>query len=437
MNIINKSSSIMLFQLVFLIVLSFVIRVDNAVAVSVVSPGSTAVISIDPTLPKKGEPFTINVTGEWRDSCIPDQESLTYVLREYSETARPELVQMQISLRTSLVSGNLCPNAFNPTPYKLSVKIDKSVWDVIYTTVEIVEDSVSDRYVSLARFFDLVLGIHEIPPRLGSGYWLSEDTPSQGLLIEQQASTVVFYELQYNRVSGEPNWYYANGNFSGNRLVGVAYLVNWLAPVEGATFALKHNPDLNPSELPFYRLVQPEDRDLLFEESSAGINVRGYNRLSAFVGLHEADGELTPVFHDYKRWVFALDEPTLPVVVPNMIGPWVLHGFNGQSLEQTHQIQFDEWQKADSDLYRFTSNDDQWVLECHITLRGEGDCLLVSETFGLEFHYYLDKIPNDPTLVYFNGNYALAPLVSSTPDVPNQTGVLIRSGVTLPALGVQ
>jgi len=410
---------------------------DNASAASVISPGSTATISIDPVLPENDAPFTVNVTGKWRDSCIPDQGELTYEIREFMEVARPELKQVSIKLKTSLVDSTQCEGEFEPTPFELSVLVDNSDWDVIYATVDIVESPNSDRHIIWQRSFDLVLGLHEIPPRLGAGYWISEDTPFQGLLVQQQGNTAVFYELQYNRISGEPNWYYANGNFYGDSLKGVAYLVNWMSPVEGATLGLKNNPDLQPLELPYFRLVQPEDHELSFVASSAGINVRGVNRISAFVGLHEVDGEPQPVYHDYRRWVFASDETQPPPVVPDMIGSWELYGFSGQDLMQQHQIQFGAGSSIGTDLYRFSSAEDKWILNCQINIKGEGDCTLANSDLGLTINYYMDKIPSDPTLGYFNGNYAKAPLVNSDINIADQTGVLLRSGVRLPVLELQ
>jgi len=248
---------------------------------------------------------------------------------------------------------------------------------------------------------------------------------------------VVFLELTFNRTSGEPNWLYASGNFHGNSLNGVAYLVNWLSPVEGATQGWKINPDLNPSIIPYIRLVQPEQQDLTFDPSSAGISVRGVNRIQAYVGLHDVDGVPQPVYHTYKRWVFALDDVQLPPVVPDMTGVWDLYGFNGQKLEQAHQIKFGAGTKVGDDLYRFTSAENEWVLDCQINLNGEGDCTLANEGFGLSMNYYLDKTPFDSSLGYFNGNYAKAPIVNSNSAGPDQTGILLRSGVYLPVLDLQ
>ncbi len=423
--------SCLLFQ-VFALLIFFL--VGDAVALSVMSPGSTGVISIDPVLPKQGEPFTISVKGQWRNQCIPDQSKLTFEIREFTETARPTLRQARLQLKTTLVHANECSGEFEPTAYALSVPVQSSNWDVLHVTADINESAETDRHVYWHRNFDLVLGTHEINPRLGSGYWISDDTPAQGLLIQQQGDTVVFYDLTYSRTSGEPNWIYADGVFHGNSLNGVGYLVNWLSPVEGATLGFKNNPDLNPSIIPYYRLVQPVDQELVFDATSAGMVVRGVNRINAFIGLHEVDGEPQAVYHTYRPWVFRLDNTALPEVVPDMTGVWNLYGFNGQHLEQSHSITFNNGTRTGTDEYRFTSSEEQWVLVCQINLSGEGGCVLDNEAMGLTMHYYLDKTPIDSSLGYFNGNYTQAPLVNSNNEVPDQTGILLRSGLHLPVL---
>ena len=437
MMILRRFFSMPYSQILVLLTASLFIHGGNVSATTVISPGSTTVISIDPVLPKQGEPFAINITGQWRDSCIPGQSGLTYEMFNFTQRDRPEIKGVEVKIKTTLDRSNYCGGAFNPTTYHLSVPVQSLDWNAVSVTLDITDPQNLDDHIYWQRQFDLILGLHEIPPRLGSGYWLSEDTPYQGLLIQQQSSTMVFYELTYNRTSGEPNWLYATGKFHGNSLNGVAYLVNWLSPVEGATQGFKNNPDLNPSIIPYNRLVQPTIEELIFDPSSAGIRVRGVNRIQAYLGLHDVDGEPQAVYHTYKRWVFALDDVQLPPVVPDMIGLWGLYGFNGQSLEQSHQIEFRAGSKVGSDLYRFTSADDAWVLDCQINLDGEGDCTLANEGFGLSMNYYLDKTPYDSSLGYFNGNYAKAPLVNSNGAEPDQTGILLRSGVHLPVLDLQ
>jgi hypothetical protein len=210
--------------------------------------------------------------------------------------------------------------------------------------------------------------------------------------------------------------------------------VNWLSPVEGAKLGFKGNPG---ELVPYYRLVQPAVQELAWDATSAGITVLGVNRVNAFVGLHDVDGEPTAIYHTYKPWVFKLDDSQLPPVVPDMIGVWNLYGFNGQILEQSHSVNFNAGTKIGNDEYRFTSSGEEWLLECQINLYGDGGCTLSNDILGLTMNYYLYQTPPDPNLDYFNGNYTKAPLVNSKSEVPDQTGILLRSGVHLPVLDLQ
>ncbi len=434
MIILRRLCTTISFQTLLILALSMFLHAGNATAAVVISPASTATISIDPVLPKQGESFTINVTGQWRNRCIPDQSELTYETHEFTELARPGLRGVRFKLKTTLQNANECGGEFEPSAYELSVPVQSTDWDVLRVSVEINESPDVDRSFNWSRAFDLVLGTHAINPRLESGYWVSDETPYQGLLIQQQGDTVVFYDMTYNRTSGEPNWIYADGVFHGNSLNGVGYLVNWLSPVEGATLGFKGNPG---ELVPYYRLVQPEGQELTFDATSAGITVQGVNRVNAFVGLHDVDGEPQAVYHTYKPWVFRLDNSQFPPVVPDMTGVWNLHGFNGQMLEQSHSFNINAGTKTGNDEYRFTSVGEEWLLECQINLHGEGDCTLINDILGLTMNYYLYQSPPDPNLDYFNGNYTKAPLVNSNSEVPDQTGILLRSGVHLPVLDLQ
>jgi len=103
----------------------------NAVASFVKSPASTGVVSIDPVLPEQGESFTINVTGQWRNRCIPDQGELTYETYEFTETARPGLRGVRFTLKTTLLDANECGGEFEPTAYELSVPVESTDWDIL------------------------------------------------------------------------------------------------------------------------------------------------------------------------------------------------------------------------------------------------------------------------------------------------------------------
>lgn len=391
-------------------------------------------ISIDPVLPKQDESFAVNVTGVWGNSCVPEQGDVTYEISEF-----PEHTRIYFNVTQNLTAD--CTDKFEPTPFELSItiqgsdreKIDNSEGFLVsFKVIEPqTEFSVPESYWS--RIFDLTLGLHEIPPWLGSGYWLSDGAPFQGLLIQQQGNTVVFYELAYNRISGEPNWHYATGKFDGSALNGVAYLVNWLSPVAGI------NPEYG-SGLVTPRpnlLVQPTRDELLFEPGSGSLSVYGVNHLRGFLGY--VDGAGIPNYN-YRRWVFGLDNVRLPPVVPDMAGRWNLYGFIGQELKQHYEIEFNAGIKAADDLYHFSSTNEEWAMECQVNLEGAGGCTLVNEGLGLAMTYDLDSYPYDHANrfnTHFNGNYAKAPLVNSINTEPEQVGILLKSGLRLPVLDLE
>ena len=375
--------------------------------------GSIAVISLDPVLPRVGEPFTISITGQWQSPCIPEQAAL-----------RADYAGQTIQITSnSVVDGQNCGDGgvFQLTPYSLSVSVPSSAWESFDENqpLDIVFRD-AHRFLSFSRWrrtFDLRWGLHEIPPRLGAGFWLSEETPFQGLLLQQQESTLVFYELKYDRQNGAPNWHMADARFHGNSANGVAYLVNWLQPVDG-------HLDMTP-EIPFRHLPQPEAEDMLFEASSAGVAVEGVNRIKVFVGKTEAH---YPISHYYKRWVFALGDQQLPTVVPDMSGAWNLYGFDGQQLKQSFELEFKSGSRLDNGAYRFSSIDDNWTVDCTVNLDGEGACRLQSAVLGLKMNY---------DLLEFNGNFVKGSLNNTQVTAPNQTGILLRATYQLPVLDLQ
>jgi hypothetical protein len=310
-----------------------------------------------------------------------------------------------------------CSHEFSPTPFNFTLTFAPIAWKSFL----LAEDGSFEANFIVAHgtlvksgwkmVFDMKYGLHEIPPRLGSGFWVSQELPNQGLTIQQQDDVTVFYQLNYNRQSGEPNWTYADARFYGNTSNGVSYFLNWLTPTEDTS-------------------IQPSWDELSQEPLSAGIVVKGYNRIEAYLGM--SNGEITstsetgiPPSHTYKRWVFSPGEAQFPPVVPEMNGKWNLYGFNGQKLEQSHPIEFLSGEKLEDDFYRFTSVDHKWVLDCQVNLEGEGGCSLSNETdqLGLTFD-----------LLEFNGNYAKSELIG-VDEI--QTGILLRSEFHLPVLDLQ
>lgn len=368
--------------------------------------GSRVIISLDPPLPRRAEPFTVNVSGTWRNPCIAGLGDLKVSLRQLDP---PELQRLRVWTRPP--SG--CGDEYEPTPFTRSVEIPGSVWESIDEKIPLL---VSLGISAIAvphhwfRKFDLSWGLHEIPPQIGQGHWISDESPFQGLNVEQQGDTVLVYELGYREDNGEPDWLMGNARFHGDVTHGVAYHVRWLNP----------SGEWDPETRDY---VQPKEDEMSFTQSSFGIGVEGVNRIKVFLNRPS-------LINTYKRYVFRLADNQLPVVVPDMAGQWNLYAFDNQNLEASFLIEFRAATKSERGVgwYRFNSIDDQWVLDCWVNLDGVGTCDLTNEDLGITMSY---------TLLDFNGNYAKAPLLTTKPEETTQTGILLRAGFHLPVLDFQ
>jgi len=359
------------------------------------SQGSTAFISLDPPLPRRGEPFTIEISGTWNSCWIDRYEDVDVSFHG-----------QYINVRT-FYSQDVCLDEISgPTPFTRSVAVPGSAWEDIDEKKPLrVGFSVWYPFVDAynwSREFDLSWGLHEIPPQIGQGHWISDERPFQGLNVEQQGDTVLVYDLTYRGDDGEPSWLMGHARFYGDVTHGVTHHVSWL------------NPSYND---------QPKEDEMSFTEGSFGIEVVDVNQIKVF--FKYPYDTLT-----YKRYVFRLDDNQLPVVVPNMAGKWNLYAFDNQNLEASFLIEFRAATRSDRGLgwYRFESLDDQWVLECWVNLDGVGTCILTNEDLGITMSY---------TLLDFNGNYANAPLLTTKPEETTQTGILLRAGFHLPVLDFQ
>ena len=254
---------------------------------------------------------------------------------------------------------------------------------------------------SFYRELDLSWGLHEIPPQIGSGHWISDERPFQGLNVEQQGDTVLVYDLAYRDDKGEPSWLMGHARFYGDVTHGVTHHVSWL----------------NPSS------DQPKEDEMSFTEGSFGIEAVGVNQIKVFFRYWSN-------IQTYKRYVFRLDDNQLPVVIPNMAGRWNLYAFDNQTLEASYPVEFRASSRTEKGLgwYPFKSIDDQWLMNCWANVDGVGTCILTNEDLGITMSY---------DLVDFNGNYAKAPLDNSNTEGITQTGILIRAGFHLPVLDLQ
>ncbi|MDX2416616.1 MAG: hypothetical protein QNK19_04055 [Xanthomonadales bacterium] len=360
--------------------------------------GSTVIISLDPPLPRRGESFTIEISGTWRCPSITRLGNLDVDLDDFdSVNQRIWIVGSSTYVR--------CEDEYEPTPFSKSAVFPSSAWEHIDEKQQLkVHLRLVSQLISVhdwLREFDLIWGLHEIPPQIGSGHWISDQRPFQGINVEQQGDTVLLYKLAYDTNDGEPRWLMGNAGFHGDVTHGVTHYVSWL----------------NPSR------DQPKEDEMSFTKGSFGIEVAGVNQIYVnFAANYRAE--------TYKRYVFRLADNQLPVVVPDMAGRWNLYAFDNQNLEASYLIEFRAATKSERGLwwYRFNSIDDQWVLECWVNLDGVGICDLTNEDLGITMSY---------NLLDFNGNYAKAPVLTSNPEETSQTGILLRDGFHLPVLDFQ
>jgi len=365
--------------------------------------GSRVIISLDPTLPRRGESFKVVVSGTWPNRCTDMIKSL-YYSRYFQEGQY--IVVGAPSLGYS--STQTCGEEYEPTHFSSSVEIPGSVWEFIdekkpFNVFLQLTPQLVDPY-KWSREFDLSWGLHEIPPRIGQGHWVSEQRPFQGLNVEQQGDTVLLYQLSYYTDDGKSSWRMGDATFHGDITNGIAYDVSLLNFTEGYDSIL-------------HDLEHLEEDDLSIDHWSFGIDVEGVNQIKVyFIANNQAV--------TYKRYVFRLADNQLPVVVPDMAGKWNLYAFDNQNLEQAFPIEFRAAVKTGDGLYRFKSIDDQWILDCWVNLDGVGSCDLSNEASGIKMTY---------DLLDFNGNYAKAPLTSSD-SLATQTGILLRDGFRLPVL---
>ena len=363
--------------------------------------GSTVIISLNPALPRVGESFTIVVSGTWRNPCI-----------DWSEDVELRVSGQTINITSWRNYDSLdCGGEDEPKPFTRSIVIPSSAWDSLDDKrnfeVRLNLAHALNVFHFWHRSFDLSWGLHEIPPQIGQGHWISDQRPFQGLNIEQQGDTVIVYELGYRGDDGEPSWLMGDARFHGDVTHGVTYYVRWLNPTDEWDDETRY-------------FIQPKEDEMSFTKNSFGIEVEGVNRIKAF--LH-----IPTVVKTYKRYVFRLADNQLPVVVPDMAGQWNLFAFDNQNLEASFLIEFRAATKSEKGegWYRFNSIDDQWVLDCWANFDGVGSCNLINEDSGITMDY---------DLLDFNGNYAKAPFVNSNSIEPTLTGILLRGGFHLPVL---
>ena len=362
-------------------------------------------LRLEPRLPEQGKAFSVLLRGSWPEK---DPNGLCRApLTITGVTVYPgNLVQAHSNL-----SGETVDCEGPPAEWNLEVAVPAEAWDAVdengFLLFEHVLFSGINMLTGIQQYFDLRLGTHEVPADIGSGFWVSDERPFEGLMVEQQGQRVLFYSLSYDRNfgagdQGEPVWQLVSGEMYGNSVLGRSYRYDW------------------PGELGYPPAIPPEHDDLFTVNDSGSIIVEGFNHIRAFTSVNEFN---IASYDDYKRMFFGFGPGLLPVFAPPLNGRWTLHGFNGQAATLSDRIELLQGRILEENLYEYRSVEGDWTASCTITPPGEGNCRLERQSDGVALNF---------DLADFQGNMARGSL--SMGQGEPLTGVLVREPWRLPVL---
>ena len=366
-------------------------------------------IRIEPRLPADGDGFTVNLKGSWPE--VINSNSLSG--EKYPCFAVPEVEKVavyagnRVQLITNLQhDADLCEQP--PAQWDFDVAIPASAWDAVdqdgYLLIEHLLSSGINMLTGIEQDFDMRFGTHVVPAWLGSGFWVSEARPYEGIMIEQQGSRVLFYGLTYDRDAsqgdaGEPVWLMNSGEMRGGSTLGRAYRFDW------------------PFDQGGWPVEMPTTSELLTENDSGSIIVNDYNHVRAFT---KTTGHVSR-YENYRRLVFGIDRSRPPVYVPPLEGGWTLYGFSDQETVFIASFQLLEGESSSTNEYGFASAGGDWSGRCNVTPLGDGECQIVRASDGTAFDFPLSA---------FQGN--LAQGILGTAIGANLTGILVREPWRLP-----
>lgn len=388
-------------------------------------PGTVVDIDLEPPVPEPGEPFSIQITGVTSEFCPP----LNY--REPSLFRRTLRIGSDRKICAEGPDGGQecrydteCRVEGPPVTFSQEFSVDAGFWDEVeperfsgepeanqpvhvlfyveFGAAPINADPpvLRDKTAAWQRSFDLQRGTHTIPPRLGSGFWVSEEQPNEGLLIQQQGDQVVFYELAYGpERTAQSNfagtWLYADLKFSGDSGNGVSAKVA--------------RPDLSAP-------------DVVFEEKlSSSIIVDDVNHVRALFDAGPGETADFITYTAYRRWSFNRDTENLPAVMPDFSGGWTVQRFDGATELERFSLSFDNGAWLDTDRWRFNALDDDASLICKVNNLGDGTC-------RLEFADSAEVMSFE--IADFNGN--LASGVFNSGGAVTDEAVFLRQPFELP-----
>lgn len=374
-------------------------------------PGTVLEIDLIPEKPVEGDGFVIRFSGIAHEFC-PLQE---YELREPREgnflfvNAKYEVCEEQHG--GDPICSTSCDLADLPIEFEEEVSVPASIWEDIeigdlLVRLGVITDADplgTDRGASWERSFDLLRGTHAIPPKLGGGYWVRDDLPNVGLLIQQEGNVVVFYDLDYGPAISDTgnlaaSWKYSAAVFGGNSTNGLAISIS--------------KPDSEDSSVDFDQVL------------SSSIIVDDVNNVRAMfdVGPLELQDAAVRTHHPFRRYQFNRNEEHRPAVIPDFSGGWNLLGFDGDQEISRNSLTLDNGEFSETDGWKFRAVDTDHELICDANNLGRGSCRL--ETPGSEVAVRFD-------LSEFNGNVAEVQLVDGS-GATTGDAILLREGFELP-----
>ena len=158
---------------------------------------SDALIRLHPIQPKEGEPYLIEITGEWPSDCHPGEQKP--VIRDY--TGDTALIEFE-----TIVEHITCNDV--PTPYRVLVDMSDVIDSVTGAFVEI-EVTLRFGETEFTKLLELVCICSPVPvgPHINpeAGLYYSDGLEKQGLLLARQNQRMGAFPLIYDE-SGSSEW---------------------------------------------------------------------------------------------------------------------------------------------------------------------------------------------------------------------------------------
>jgi len=163
---------------------------------------SDAFFQLHPAQPRGGEPYLIEITGEWPTDCHPGEQKP--VIRDY--TGDTALIEFE-----TIVEHVTCNDVV--TPYRVLIDMSDVIDGVTVGSIEI-EILLSFGGTEFTKTLILLCTCSPVPvgPSINpdAGLYVSDGFEAQGLLLARQNQRMAAYPLIYDE-SGSSEWVFAPG----------------------------------------------------------------------------------------------------------------------------------------------------------------------------------------------------------------------------------